>query len=100
MNLATFHELLTPAGQAALADAHALAPTDAAFLACFEKLRKHHEPELSKAALKTTLLRRKAEAKFSQAERMYFTREALEQATGEVAARHRARRFAPHGVVA
>jgi len=100
MNLATFHELLTPAGQAALTDAHALATTDAAFLSCFEKLRKHHEPELSKAALKTTLLRRKAEAKFSQAERMYFTREALEQATGEVAARHRARRFSTYGTVA
>jgi hypothetical protein len=100
MDLTTFHELFTPKGQAALADAHALAPIDAAFLSCFEKLRKRHAPALAKAALETVLLRRKAQVKFSHAQRMYFTREALEQATGEVAARHRAKRCVPYGVVA
>jgi hypothetical protein len=100
MELATFRELITPTGQAAIADAAALAPTDAAFLASFEKLRKRHAPELAKAALETVLLRRKARVKFARAERMYFTREALEQATGEVAAGHRATRFAPYGVAA
>lgn len=100
MELATFQELVKPTGQAAIADAVALAPTDAAFLASFEKLRKRHAPELAKAALETVLLRRKARVKFARADRMYFTREALEQATGEVAAGHRATRFALYGVMA
>lgn len=100
MDLATFHELLSPRGQVAIAEAEALLPTEASFLACYEKLRKHHEAVLAKAALETVLFRRKAREKFADAGRMYFTREALEQATGEIAARHRAKRFAPFGVVA
>jgi SAM-dependent methyltransferase len=100
MELDTFRQLLAPAGQAALAEVAALAPTDATFLACFEKLRKHHPPERAKAALETTLLRIRGRDKFTAADRMYFTREALEQATSEVVARHRAARFAAFGHVA
>jgi SAM-dependent methyltransferase len=94
IDLETFRQLLTPAGAAALAEGAALAPTEANFLACFEKLRKLHTPELAKAALETTILRAKARGKFAEAERMFFTREALEQATSEEVARHRAKRFA------
>jgi hypothetical protein len=100
MDLATFRELLTPAGRAALAGATALAPAEAAFLACFEKLRKAYPAALAKAAIETVLLRVRARAKFANADRMYFTREALEQSSGDAAARHRASRFAPFGVVA
>jgi SAM-dependent methyltransferase len=100
MELDAFCQLLAPAGQIALADAVALAPTDATFLACFERLRKHHPPELAKAALETALLRIRARDKFTAADRMYFTREPLEQATSEVVARHRAARFAAFGCVA
>lgn len=100
MELSTFRDLLAPAGQAALADATALAPTEAGFLAGFQTLRKQHPPALARAALAMVLLRARARAKFADADRMYFTREALEQATGDVAARHRARRFAPFGVIA
>jgi hypothetical protein len=100
MDHATFLELLTPAGQCALADAAALEPTEAAFLPCFEKLRKRHPPDLAKAALETVLLRQRARAKFAAADAMYFTRESLEQASGEVVARHRATRFLPFGRVA
>ncbi len=82
------------------ADAAALSPTEYTFLAGYEKLRKKHPVALAKAALETVLLRVKARVKFANADRMYFTREALEQATGDVVARHRARRFAPFGVVA
>lgn len=95
-----FRLLLTPSGQAALADASALAPTEAAFLACFETLRKLHPQSLAKSALETALLRVKARDKFADADRMYFTREALEQATSDVVARHRAKRFAAFGHVA
>jgi SAM-dependent methyltransferase len=100
MDLAAFRDLLTPAGQHALAAAAALAPTEAAFLGCFENLRKRHPAALAKAALETVLLRGRARAKFAAADRMYFTREALEQASGEVVARHRAARLAPFGSVA
>ena len=41
-----------------------------------------------------TALRSKAESKFSNAQRMYFTRAGLEQASSERMARHHARRYA------
>lgn len=93
MDLPTLRVLLAPPGQTALAEAAALVPTDAGFLAAFEKLRKRHPPELAKAALETVLQREKARAKFALAERMVFTREALEQASGEPVSRYRAHRF-------
>lgn len=100
MDPQTFRELLTPAGARALADATALEPTEAAFLACATVLRKAHPPELARAALETVLLRAKARAKFERAGAMFFMREALEQATAEPVARHRAERLAPFGRVA
>ncbi len=100
MDAETFRQLLTPAGQAALAEVSALAPTETAFLACFETLRKHHPQSLAKAAVETALLRIRARDKFADADRMYFTRESLEQATSDVVARHRAARFAVFGHVA
>jgi SAM-dependent methyltransferase len=100
MDLTSFRQLLTPAGEAALAEAAALAPTEAGFLASFGALRKRHPEVLARAALEAAILRAKARAKFSAADRMFFTREALEQATGEVVARHRAARLAPFGTVA
>jgi SAM-dependent methyltransferase len=100
MNLETFRQLLAPTGQAALADAVALSASEATFLAGFESLRKRHPPELAKVALETAILRARARAKFAAADQMYFTREALEQATCEDVARHRARRFAGFPCVA
>lgn len=100
MDLETFRELLTPAGQRVLLAAAALGPTEAAFLACFEKLRKHSPPALAKAALDTVLLRQRAKAKFAAADRMYFTREALEQASGDAVAAYRAAGLAAFGTVA
>lgn len=100
MEFEVFRRLLAPAGQVALADATALSPTEAGFLACFEQLRKRHPAELAKAAVETTLLRIRARDKFSQADRMYFTREALEQATSEAVAGYRALRFEPFKHVA
>src|SRR5438105_9305962 len=93
MDLATFAELLTPAGQAALAAAEALAPGDEAFLGNLARLEKRWPAPLAKAALETATLRAKAQARFTRARAMYFTREALEQASGERVAGYRARRF-------
>jgi hypothetical protein len=94
LTLDTFRALLTPAGQAAIAAAESLDLRDDARLATLSELRRHWPPELAAAALETALLRRRARAKFSGADRMYFTREALEQASGELVARHRAARLA------
>lgn len=94
MDLATFEMLLTPAGQPALAAAAELDPTEESFLPSLTQLQKQYDSELAKAALETVILRRKARAKFVRAEQMYFVREALEQASGEVIARYRAERFA------
>jgi len=50
-------------------------------------------PSLSRAMAGLAALRRRARAKFTCADRMYFTKQSLEQATSELVARHRARRF-------
>jgi SAM-dependent methyltransferase len=94
MDLPAFRRLLSSDGQAALAAAVDLRPTEATYLACHQRLRKQFPDGLVKAALETALHRRKAAGKFERADHMYFTREALEQSSGEAVATHRARRFA------
>jgi hypothetical protein len=95
MDLATFHTLLTPAGQQALQSAEALTPREVDFLANFQRLSREYPPELARAALETAILRREAAVKFPQAGRMYFTRAALEQASPYEVAAYRAGRFRP-----
>lgn len=72
-----------------------LAP--AATLNTATRLRERLGPETAQAVLETAVLRRRAAAKFSRAADMLFTREALEQASGEGIARHRAARYAARG---
>lgn len=97
LSLATFYQLRSPQGAAALAAAAALAPTDATTLPALTQLRKQFPAELAAAALETTLLRQRARPKFRRAADMFFTREALEQASGERVALQRATRFAAAG---
>lgn len=93
MDLAAFRRLTSPDGAAALAAAVALAPTDATQLAALATLRKRFAPDLAAAAVETALLRRKAAGKFTHADKLFFTRESLEVASGELVATHRAERF-------
>ncbi len=93
MNTELFRGLLSSQGQAAITEAVRLAPSEKTFLADIKKLEKSFSRDLSRAALEVVLLRKKAQDKFSRAERMYFTREALEQSSGEVIATYRAERF-------
>lgn len=90
----TFALLVSLPGQIALAAANGMAPTETSRLTALATLRKQFPAELAAAALETVLLRTRAKAKFANAERMYFTREALEQSTGEAVAQYRASRFA------
>lgn len=63
-----------------------------------EQLRQHASPARVAAALGLLELRERAVAKFgADAARMYFTRDALEQATRAPVARHRAARLAAAG---
>lgn len=59
------------------------------------RLRKSYAPELAAAALETAQLRQKAELKFSRASQMFFTRDALQQATHEAVASYHAQKLAP-----
>jgi hypothetical protein len=95
MDLPVFQDLLTPLGQAALADAAALQPREADFLTHFTTLNRKYPTELARAALETAILRREAASKFPDAERMYFTRPALEQASSYAISSYRSERYRP-----
>lgn len=98
MQRETFERVLAPAGQRLLAEIAAADPSESA-LAIGTRLRRTHDADLVAAATEQVRLRRKARAKFGDdAERMYFTAEALEQATRRAVADHRAQRARRHGV--
>ncbi len=66
-------------------------------LAAGTYLRKHYpdiEPSYLAAVVELAVARVSGTRKFHRAGRMFFTREALEQSSGERIARHRAKRFA------
>ncbi len=99
MDLEGFRSLLTPAGQAVLAE---IADYDeASTLVVAERLRRQHPAPLVAAALTQARLRQRAAAKFGgDAARMYFTPDGLEQSTRAAVAQHRAARFAGRALVA
>jgi hypothetical protein len=99
MDRASFLSLISPAGQALLAEIGDLeSKTDV--LALVSKLRKAgHSPDLVANVLSQAKLRRRAQAKFGEfAQRMFFTEAGLEQASRlKVAAIH-AGRFRAAGI--
>jgi predicted O-methyltransferase YrrM len=104
INAATLDFLLSAAGQAAAAELVATEDTaaDTALLAQIEKLRRRFTPAQAGALAALVRLRRRARAKFADADRLFFTAEALEQATAETVADHRAAhldRHAPPGPI-
>jgi len=78
----------------------ALAPREEDYLPCFQRLAHDYPPDLARAALETAILRRKAVGKFPFADKLYLTREALEQATPYEVASYRATRFRESSLVA
>jgi len=97
VNLDALEYLLTPEGQDALRLAADLRGDP---LHTAEAVRRAFPGPYVGAVLQMSDLRRRAEAKFSLADRMYFTPDGLEQASSEVVARHRAQRFAGMAKVA
>jgi SAM-dependent methyltransferase len=95
MEAHAFDFLCTPAGQQQLRQLTAVVITPDTHLQIAMQLRQQYDdPALVHALIETAVLRQKAISKFSRAHRMYFTREALEQASGEMIARYRSHRFA------
>jgi len=91
MDLETLQFLLTPDGARLLDEAKCL---DGSFLTRLTTLRKKHPAAVASAALELLELRKRGERKFTHAGDMFFTREALEQASSEVISTYRAERFA------
>jgi len=93
MDLDSFRALLTPRGQLALQSAAALEPREVDFLAHFTTLSRQFPADLARAALETAILRIEAATKFPFASQMYFTREAMEQASAHEVSAYRSQRF-------
>jgi SAM-dependent methyltransferase len=100
VDLASFTWLRSAAGQAILAELadRPLAENDR--LPELERLRRSLTPAQAAAALDLAILRRRAVTKFPAAAQLYFTREALEQASAAPVAARRATRLAAYGHVA
>jgi hypothetical protein len=95
MDLNTFRALLTPAGQEVIEDAQTRSPREVDFLAHFQSLSRSHPPELARAALEIAILRLEAHEKLFLANKMYMTREAMEQASSYEVSSYRAKRYKP-----
>lgn len=93
MQLENLAELLQPTGQEALQAAMSLNPNEIAFLPHLQSLSRRFPSELARAALETAILRREAAAKFPFADRLYFTRQALEQASSYEVSSYRAEHY-------
>ena len=86
--------LLTPDGQVLLAELAERPPTRETEIGLITRLRARFDATLVTAAVEQAALRVRAQSKFSNASRMYFTRAGLEQASSERMARHHAHRYA------
>jgi hypothetical protein len=95
MDVSTFRQLLSPAGQAVLRQAEELQPVEADFLAHFTRLSRQHPPELARLALEVAILRREAVDKFPFAGRLYLNREAMQQASAYPVSTYRCQRLQP-----
>lgn len=100
MNRDILDWLRSPAGQALLSELAARDLSETSVLRELTRLRATYPAELARAAIEQTLLRRRARAKFPHADRLFFTREALEQASSAAVATHRVQRFAAYDHVA
>ena len=90
--------MLSPAGRVLLSEADALRSDRAETLTVLTRLRKSAAPEQAAAAWEMSDLRKRGETKFGPlAAQMFFVREALEQASGQIVADHHAARLFASG---
>jgi len=96
MDLETVQLLLSPDGERILDEARLL---EGSLLTRLTALRKRCPARVAGAALSLLDLRKRATRKFSRAGRMFFTPEALEQASSETVSAYRAERFKKNACV-
>jgi len=84
---------MSPAGADLLATLAAADLSESNTLTLVTALRRERSAEIASAALMIARQRQRAVEKFSRAGEMFFTPEALEQASGEIVSQWRARRF-------
>jgi len=99
-SLGRFEALLSPQGRELLERLAREEVTAVGALKAGDALRAEYPADLVASASAQQELRLRARAKFSRAGEMFFTRPGLEQASSEVVARYRARRYAHLGPVA
>jgi SAM-dependent methyltransferase len=92
--------LVSPAADAHCLQASAALRRGESLVAVTRSLRKALTPEQTHAVLELIDLRHRGQEKFTSADRMFFTRVGLQQATDEQIARYKAFRFPTHAVVA
>lgn len=95
MNERDLEFLKSPAGQKWLAELAEQPINDATHIQWASRLRRDLTQTETHAILETTVLRQRAKAKFSRADRMYFTRRGLEMSSAEAISYYRAERFKP-----
>ena len=93
MEQIVFQQLLSPSGQEGLQAATALVPRESDFLIHFQSLSRRFPPDLARAALEVAILRREAAIKFPFADKLFLTRQALEQSSSFEVSSYRAERF-------
>jgi len=93
-------DLLGPDGRELMAELGAEPLSAKDEIRAITRLRGRYPPELVRAAVSQAKLRVRARAKFSHADRMYFTAAGLEQASTERMARNHAARFREYDRVA
>jgi hypothetical protein len=98
-DLARYTWLLSPKGQDLLERIREMTAQGASDLRIAEHLRSSYPADQAALAMTQHNLRLKARDKFAHADRLFFTREGLEQATSNRIAAHRADRFACTGRV-
>src|SRR5688572_20691936 len=96
MNADSASFLRTPSGYDLLAEAASLPPDR---LTRITRLRKRYPHDHIAAAVEILELRERAKTKFSRADSMFFTREGLEQSSGESIAAWRASRFPKDAII-
>jgi len=94
MTLEELHALLTPVGQALLAEFTGLPLRDDDLLPVLTRYRQNHPATLVSTVIELWQLRRRARDKFPRADALFFTRDGLEMASADPVARHTAMRFA------
>ncbi len=100
LNLRTLNFLTGSHGQSTLERLAGEDLSDANTLPLLDSLRRELPPEQACAALTLARLRVRAASKFSRSHAMFFTPDALEQATAEPVSRWRARRFGDYHLLA